>query len=659
MVPAERKLLELLSNNDVTFFIPPYQRNYEWDDKQCKVFWEDVLKTSEINSNGKHAEHFFGSVTYFADEVVFGQPTKLILIDGQQRITTTMLFLVALRDILDDEKQRQFIDNKYLKNANTTDNTEYKIKLKQVESDWVAYKNIILGEELTEEEKDSSVYRNYSYFKNKLLTLQNNKIVLTDLMSHGLNNFSVITIELQPKQNSWENPQEIFESMNSIGKPLSLADLVRNYLLLGLDAKTQDKFYKKYWLKLEKRIPKQISVFIRDYMQGMMARAFKQATDTNYKELYSLFKTNFAEVPAETLLNDFVNYSILYAYITQNKATGSTIVDKALKDIRLLTATTAYSFILMIMAEWQENKLTDDELVDILNAIKIYIFRRRIIGLTYAENKTFPTLVNKVPDIVESSNKSQKTFEVLSGLDNAARLPNDIEIKRELEAMNFYASKYAKTSYALIEEHMTKSRPDLSDNNLQIEHIMPQKLNDEWKEALGSDYERIHQNYVNNIGNLTLIRHNQELGNSSFTKKKEIYENNSGLQIAKTKITDCKEWDERAIQSRADWLIDYLLNNIIPIPDSMRRTNNFVSKSSNGLSFLELQLIGNDISFIADPSITAHVVGDKEVEFEGKRWRLSPLTKELYTRKGTVNKSGSYQGAQHWAYDGIKLADIM
>ena len=203
MVPAERKLLELLSNNDVTFFIPPYQRNYEWDDNQCKVFWEDVLKTSEINSNGKHAEHFFGSVTYFADEVVFGQPTKLILIDGQQRITTTMLFLVALRDILDDEKQKQFIDSKYLKNANTTDNTEYKIKLKQVESDWVAYKNIILGEELTEEEKDSSVFRNYSYFKNKLLTLQNKEVELTDLMSHGLNNFSVITIELQPRQNSW------------------------------------------------------------------------------------------------------------------------------------------------------------------------------------------------------------------------------------------------------------------------------------------------------------------------------------------------------------------------------------------------------------------------------------------------------------------------
>lgn len=659
MVPTETKLLKLLSNNDVTFFIPPYQRNYEWDDTQCKVFWEDMLKTADININGKHVEHFFGSVTYFADEMIFGQPTKLILIDGQQRITTTMLFLAALRDILDDKRHTQFIDSKYLKNENASYSTEYKLKLKQVESDWGAYKNIILNEELTAEEKDSCIYRNYSFFKNKLLSLRNKDVKLIDLMSYGLNNFSLITIELQPKQNLWENPQEIFESMNSIGKPLSLADLVRNYLFLGLDANTQNKFYNKYWFKIEKMIPKQISTFIRDYMQGMMARPFKQATDTNYKELYSLFKTNFAEVNAEDLLKDFLTYSTLYSYITQDKPSGSTIVDKALKDIRLLTATTAYSFILMIMAEWQQNRITDTELVDILSGIKIYIFRRRIIGLTGAENKIFPTLVNIIPDIIEAPNKLQKTFDVLASLDNAARLPNDIEIKRELETMNFYASKYAKTSYALIEECMTKSRPELSDSNLQIEHIMPRKLNNEWKQSLGSDYERIHQNYVNNIGNLTLIRHNQELGNNSFAKKKELYKNNSGLQIAKTKITDCNEWNEKTIQDRANWLIDYLLNNIIPIPDSMRRTNNFISRNSNGLSFLELQLIGNDISFIADPSITAHVVGDKEVEFEGKRWRLSPLTRELYTRKGTVNKSGAYQGAQHWAYDGMKLADIM
>ena len=241
MVPSEKKLLSLLSNNDVTFFIPPYQRNYEWTDEQCKVFLEDVIKTRDANKVGKHIEHFFGSVTYFqSEQSVFGQPSRLILIDGQQRITTTMLFLIAVRDLFEKDDQKKFIDNRYLKNNAVEGATEYKIKLKQVESDWETYKNIVLGEPIPEEGKNCAVYRNYSFFKNRLSVLMKDDPNITSYVEYGLQNFSVITLELQPRQNPWENPQEIFESMNSIGKPLSLADLVRNYLLLGLDADTQD-----------------------------------------------------------------------------------------------------------------------------------------------------------------------------------------------------------------------------------------------------------------------------------------------------------------------------------------------------------------------------------------------------------------------------------
>ena len=148
MIPQESKLLHMLSNNDVTFFIPPYQRNYEWAEEQCAVFLEDVVKTFQLNNSGKKSEHFFGSITFFQTEAAFGQPNKLVLIDGQQRITTTMLFLVALRDLLGNEALGQFVDSKYLKNNNVAGDSEYKIKLKQVETDWVAYKNIILSEEL-------------------------------------------------------------------------------------------------------------------------------------------------------------------------------------------------------------------------------------------------------------------------------------------------------------------------------------------------------------------------------------------------------------------------------------------------------------------------------------------------------------------------------
>ncbi len=255
MIPQENKLLNLMSNNDVTFFIPPYQRNYEWTEEQCSVFLDDVIKTYDQNQQGKTAEHFFGSITYFQTESPFGQPNKLVLIDGQQRITTTMLFLVALRDILDDGNMKEFVDSKYLKNNNVSGDIEYKIKLKQVESDWATYKKIILKENLSDREKNSAVFRNYSFFYNRLSSLKEEGHDLGVIIDKGMNRFSVITIELQPDKNEWENPQEIFESMNSLGKPLSLADLVRNYLLLGLDADTQSSLYNQYWLNIENVIP--------------------------------------------------------------------------------------------------------------------------------------------------------------------------------------------------------------------------------------------------------------------------------------------------------------------------------------------------------------------------------------------------------------------
>jgi len=234
-------LLNMLSNNDVTFFIPPYQRNYEWDQGQCSVFLNDILKVAKANLDGTVAEHFFGTIVYVQSEALFGQPSKLVLTDGQQRITTTMLFLVAIRDTIESEQIRSFIDSKYLKNDNVIDDNEYKIKLKQVETDWESYRNIILGLDLSEENKNSAVFRNYNYFLTELRRIKSSEgLDLSELIEKGLNKFSIVTIELEPLKNSWENPQEIFESMNSLGKPLVLSDLVRNYLLLGKTAGEQE-----------------------------------------------------------------------------------------------------------------------------------------------------------------------------------------------------------------------------------------------------------------------------------------------------------------------------------------------------------------------------------------------------------------------------------
>ncbi len=488
MIPNEKHLLELLSNNDVTFFIPPYQRNYEWEKEQCEVFLNDIIRVTQNNKEARKSEHFFGTVTYFQTETAFGQPNKLVLIDGQQRITTTMLFLVALRDVIYDEGLKRYIESKYLRNDNVSDDSEYKIKLKQVETDWKVYCDIILGNHLQERSKNSAIYRNYAYFTNELKELEEDTgFTLADVIELGLSKFSVVTVELQPERNPWENPQEIFESMNSLGKPLALGDLVRNYLLLGIKPEGQEFLYKNYWLHMEESIPHQVSGFIRDYMQLKEKKSFKQATERNYKELYSNFKEIFGGYDTGELLKTLSEYSDYYAYILLFETTGSKKIDKRLEDVKTLDVTTSYSFLMALIKSWKGKEITEQMLCDILDAFIIYITRRRIIGVVQAENKNFPTLVKKVPQLVRAQDKKREMFKILSSMENHLRVPNDIEMERGLSIMNFYGLKLCKFVLSLIEESITKSRPDKNDEKLQIEHIMPRKLNEDWEKELGED----------------------------------------------------------------------------------------------------------------------------------------------------------------------------
>ena len=396
-------------------------------------------------------------------------------------------------------------------------------------------------------------------------------------------------------------------------------------------------------------------------MQAHEQRSFLKATETNYKELYGLFKKIFSGSNAKVLLKDLSESATIYSYMLpdDSNSCGSKQIDGLLQDLGRMNVTTAYSFLLVLLRAWKQGDFSTSDIVDILDAFRIYCLRRRILALTAAENNNFPLLAGRIRELKEATDKREKMFEILAHQESNLRLPNDIELSRFLETTNFYNFRYSKFVLSLIEETITKSRPDQTDEKLQIEHIMPRTLNDDWIAELGDNSEEIHQDLLNTIGNLTLIRHNQELGNKKFSDKKKIYEEKAGLQIAKTEITNQTKWDEKAIRNRAKWIIQFLLEDVLPIPDKMRKTNNFNQKDTRGLSFEALQLVGLDIDFIEDPSYRAHVISDKEVEFEGKKWRLSPLTKEIQTRRGKVNASGSYQGAWWWEYDGIRLYDII
>jgi len=656
-------LLKSLSNNDVTFFIPPYQRNYEWSLETCKVFLKDVVKTARDNREGRISEHFFGSVVYVVEQVGFGVPDRFILTDGQQRITTSMLFLMALRDSIQDEDLSAQIQSRYLENERAGEDTEYKIKLKQVETDWESYKQLALGLEVPKELTNSSVYQNYQFFKNQLVAMEDEE--RKSLLELGLSKFSIIAIQLEPDRNHWEHPQEIFESMNSLGKPLSLADLVRNYLLMGKDSSEQERLYKSFWMSLEKRLPGLLSEFIRDWMQADRNESLKVAEESNFKELYSEFKKTSENREAKDLFADFVDFSNAYSIVSGLSSSSNKKIDELLFDLQLIGLRPARSFISQIIQQWRQQTVDDAGAAAILTALRTYLIRRRILGLSTGENQLFPTFGKHVSRIVEAKDPSQAMFEVLSGSAYAQRLPNDDEVTAGLERMNFYnwgrSRNYPRLLLALLEQNLTKSRPVWDDSALQLEHIMPQSLNLEWQSELGDDYERVHQEWLHNLGNITLIRHNQELGNSPFEDKKIVYRENSGLQSTQLYVLDRETWDEEAILRRRDKLAELMVSEVLPVPEKMRHGSNWNQDSrSEAFDIRQImnQLIGETIHFASDQRIVATVVTDSAVNFEGKDWSISGLTKELKKREGEISPKSQFQGANYWMWDGTRLADL-
>lgn len=651
------ELTEFLKAGNRIFYVPVFQRRYDWDENHCEVLFNDIYQTTIRNSEETDSvEHFIGSIVYVEEKGNKHQTGKVILTDGQQRISTTLLFLAALRDVSDDEELKNDLMEDYLTVTLPKQKDHPYSKLKQVELDGDVFKHLMLNQPVFNEEKDSRIYRNYEYFIKQLQELKETGFDLSDLLHVGLDGFNLVAIQLEPKSNAWENPQDIFESMNSLGKPLSLGDLVRNYLLLQQDFDNQEKLYSYYWIPVEKKIEDDPSAFIRDYMQMVDNRWFKQSNTTNAKVLYSDFKSVLGNEDPEALLTDMSFYADIYAWITLKKEPKNAIVSRVLKDLADMKANSAQSMIMFLLGEWVQGNISDSEIEQILLILRSYFLRRRILKSSNAENKGIPALQPRIrEEVLPAEDKIQTLLDVLGEQEETMAFPSDQKIKRELLNMNFFSSSYCLLILSMVEEAMTKSRP-VKDGNLQIEHIMPRTINSEWRLSLGPDADRIHDELVHNLGNLTLIRHNQELGNKPFPEKKEVYSNNAGMEIAKKHIIDCDNWGEDQIRERADWLSNFIIHEVVPTPEGLK-INRPRFKQKN-FSFSDYNLIGKTIYWEDDPSVTAVVINDKKVKFEGKTWSLSGLTRELHTRNGTVNKSGSYNGYFHWLYDGKLLGKM-
>ncbi|MEJ5306750.1 MAG: DUF262 domain-containing HNH endonuclease family protein [candidate division WOR-3 bacterium] len=590
---------DVLAKNATSFFIPPFQRAYAWGKPEIERFFLDISKIieSEINTNvHDKLEHFFGTIVI--KEEISGFANKSIIIDGQQRITTTLIFLIALRDLESDEEKKKYITNTFL--INNSSSFQDKIKLKQVTKDWDSYKALINGEQ----SQPGAIKNAYDLLK-KLIKDKKNINPSVNIYHYivAIQRLNVAVIFLDERPFKGEDPQIIFETLNSLGKPLTLADLIRNYVLLNMKSDQQTSVYEKKWYPLiENILLEHTSDFFRDYLQYKTISSLKVVNENNTKELYQEFKT-FVEENFENkdeFIEDILKYVKCYKWIISEinddfiASSGSIQYDKEIKELLRnifhdIKSVAFKPFVLGLLYYHQYSvdnvRLTNETLIKTLKTIRTYLIRRRILGLTQGENQNIVLLSKRIKEIAEGK---INMFELLTNLFYSLRFPNDNEIKNVLQTMNFYEElkQYSKFILGKIEEHNSKVSVNFRSSQITIEHIMPQKLNNIWEQELGDNFEEIHKKYLHNIGNLILTEFNFELGNKSFNEKKNKLKNSN--LFYRNFIINKNKWNETSIIEHQSKMINCFLETF-PVPEEYKEKNNWNSQINYKTKFSPLE----------------------------------------------------------------------
>ncbi len=599
---------DVLTKNVTSFFIPPFQRAYAWGKPEIERYFRDIIRIIKSELNPKEydkLEHFFGTLVLKEEQQGFAH--KSVVVDGQQRLTTTLLFLIALRDLQMDETFKKRITNRYLKNEDS--DFEDKIKLKQVTKDWDAFKALVNGHEA----KPSIIKTAYQLFT-KLITdtLKTNPDITPDHYILAIQRMNVAVIFLDERPHKGEDPQIIFETLNSLGKALTLADLVRNFILLSFDSKKQSNLYETIWQpKIEAQLEDNISKFYRDYLQYKTVSSIKvvsdEKVDSNTKEVYQQFKDFVNEKfnNHEEFIDDIVRFVPWYKWINDenvtDKVSSDTTKDSEIKELLRnifhdIKSEAFKPFVLGLLEYNQQgsgsDKLSDEKLLEILKTIRTYLIRRRILGLTQGENKNIVLLCNRIGKL---SNEEVSMLDLLTNQFYKMRLPNDNEVSERLKTMDFYndIKKYSKFILGKIEENNTKVAVNFRDSQISIEHIMPQTLSNPWKHELGDDYENIHKQYLNNIGNLILTEFNGEIGNKPFADKKEKLKTSS-LNF-RLDVINRDSWTAKEIDEHGNKMVAWFLQTF-PLPDSIKSADNWNTTVIEKINFSPLDNEAGEIS---------------------------------------------------------------
>lgn len=583
-------LKDLVAQNVTSFFIPPYQRAYAWRSAEIARFFGDLCRIieSELDEECRDKlEHFFGTLV-IKNEPVGIAGTRTIIIDGQQRVTTALVLLMAVRDLLSDQTSREQITDTYLVSPSST--FEDKIKLKQVTRDWDAYRALVLGDPMI----PGAVTEAYKTFR-RLLTdyCAGDERVTPEHFVRALGRVNVAVIILDERPHKGEDPQIIFETLNSLGRPLTFSDLIRNFILLNMDSQRQTEAYEKIWYpRIEEPLGVRTSAFLRDYLQLKLATSLKSISDSNTKELYQQFKDYVAESESsrDELIADLVDYIDCYQFIIDPDFTGSVSTNAQVKELMRNIfqdiGTEAFKpFVLGLLYHHCHAGHNEAQLISLLTTIRTYLIRRRVLKLTQGENKAIPRFCDRIEEVYSGK---ISLIDLLSSQMYRLRMPNDVETRSMLEGLNFYKelASYAKLILGKIEEHRAKVAVDFRDPKITIEHIMPQTITDSWREELGEEADEIHARYLHNIGNLILTEFNVEMSNTSFENKKKRLEDSS--LIYRKDIISKESWTLESILSHRSVMIDAFLDTFA-LPEKYRKGENWKSISQLLTDFSPLE----------------------------------------------------------------------
>ena len=538
-------IYEILNGNK-QFLIPVYQRYYSWDIEQCKRLWNDIV---EMQKKGK-VGHFVGSIVNIAEQAMPTGVQKYMIIDGQQRMTTLSLLLLALRDYAinnpeDTTINARRIDNMLLKNEYESGDERYKLLLTETDRDILMR---LVEEKPIPDDTRSKLLDNYKFFAGKIA----DKELQPAEVYESIGKLQIVNITLD---RSVDDAQAIFESLNSTGKELSESDLIRNYVLMGLEPTEQTYVYEHLWRPMELLFvyETQDSVmdrFFRDYLTMKITRIPKQ--DRVYEE-FKLYHLNCEFSTIRELCQDLLTYAKYYTDMVFKRSSNPAL--KSLyEDINDLRMEVSYPFLLKVHNDYAEGIISEDDLKLIIRLCISYVFRRSICDIpTNSLNKTFATLKNEIkPDDYVNSIKA---FFVMRN--DYKEFPDDDKFAAAFVSRDIYTMRSRNFILSHLENYGNKA--PIIIENYTIEHIMPQNsiLSLEWQQMLGAKWREVQKTYLHTIGNLTLTAYNSEMSDHPFMVKMDMEGGfkESALRL-NAYVVKLNEWNEQTIKERAALLAD-------------------------------------------------------------------------------------------------------